>query len=112
MALVDDLIADGTVIQDQDDVDKVVFTVDVHIKKSAINAGAFLIFAKQYGYTEKVKEKNDEGVEVEIDNPMDVYTKCRKVVLGFISDVFQAAIINKASSDSKVQADNLLKSLL
>lgn len=112
MSLVDDLIADGTVIQDPENADKVIFNIAVHIKKSAVNAGGFSLFAKQYGYTEKVIEKNEEGVEVEIDNPMDVYTKCRKVVFGFIAEVFQAAIINKASADSKVQAEDLLKSLL
>lgn len=108
MALVDDLLLDGTVIQDPDDADKVIFNVPIYIKKTAVDAGGFEAFADEYGWTPTVKDENGDDVA----NPMSVYEKCQRIIWGFVTEVFKAAMFKKAEKQAREQAQQAVEALI
>ncbi len=108
MALVDDLLLDGTVIQDPENAEKVIFNVPVYIKKAAVNAGGFEAFAGQYGWTPTVKDENGDDVA----NPMPVYEKCQRIVLAFVTEVFKAAMFKQAEIEAREQAEAAVEALI
>ena len=109
MSLVDTLIEQGIVTQDPVETDKVIFNVDVHIKKDAVNLGAFQAFAAQYGYTPQIK---DPGTGLMIDNPQTVYEKCKVIVWDFVREVFRGAMMKQAEDQARAQAKAAADSLI
>ena len=108
MSLADDLLADGTVTQDPDNADRVIFNVPIYIKKDAVNIGGFEAFASYYQWTPTIKDADGN----ETPNPMSVYEKCQRAVWGFVADVFKAAIIQKAQQDAKAAAEAQISALI
>lgn len=100
MALVDDLLANGTVSQDTNDSNKVIFSIPIHVQKTVVNLDGFKTFAKQYGWTETVKNENGEDVS----NPISQYEKSIRIVREYVREVFLSALVNKAMKDAQVAA--------
>lgn len=108
MALVDDLLADGTVIQDPEDADKVIFNVPVYVKKAAVNAGGFEAFAGEYGWAPMIKDEDGN----DIVNPMTVYEKCQRIIWAFVTEVFKAAMFKQAEKQAREQAQTAVEALI
>ncbi len=108
MALVDDLLLDGTVTQDPDNTEKVIFNVPIYIKKDAINAGGFEAFAGEYGWTPTITDQ-DQNV---VPNPMPVYEKCRRIIWAFCTDVFKAAMFKQAEAQARAQAQAAVEAMI
>lgn len=110
MAKVDDLLAAGTVTQDPDDADKVVFNVPLYIKKDAVNADGFEAFAGVYGWTAQIDDPENPGTL--IDNPVSVYDHSIQVIWGFVRDVFRGAMMKQAEAAAKEQAQTQIDALM
>lgn len=113
MSLVDELLADGTVTQDPDFEDRVVFPVNLYIKKKAVDAGGFQMFASEFGYEKTIATEDAEGNPLPpIENPVSIYEFCKDQARKYVTDVFRSAVIKKANIDAKAQADALLDHVL
>lgn len=101
MSKVDDLLLDGTVVQDTEDATKVIFNVPLRIPKDVVNANGFELFAKQYGWTEQAKDEmgNDIGV-----NPVSAHDFGVSVIRSFTWEVLTAALVNQAEAQAKAAA--------
>lgn len=109
MSLVDDYLNQGVVTQDPDDADKVIYTVKLHIKKAAVNAGAFDLFAAAYNYPKKVR---DAETGEEIDNPEPAYIFSEKQVRRFCTEVFEAELKKQLDAQAASQLEQAKQQLL
>lgn len=108
MSKIDELLKDGTVIQDPENEDRVIFNVPIYIKKVAVDMGGFEAFAGAYGYTAKIKNEAGE----EIDNPDTVHVACIKVIWNFVKEVFKASMLNQARAQAEDQAKAQIETLV
>ena len=76
----------------------VTIAVDLVVPQEVIDAGGIELFAKAYGWTEKVLEN-----DVEIDNPVSALDKGREVVRGFVREVVKAEMIKQAKINAADQ---------
>lgn len=108
MALVDDLLANGTVTQDDIDPEKVVFNVPVKIKKLAVNAQGFELFAAGTGWTPTVNVIVTDGdgnqTLVEEPNPLSVHAWCIDVTRNWVKETFEGIIRKQAQEQADAQA--------
>lgn len=108
MSLVDQLISEGVIVQDSEDSDRIVFTVTMHIKKAAIEAGGFQAFGAEFGYEAMITPEEGEAYP----NPVTLYEFCKTVVRRYVTEVFRSAIIKKANGEARAQAEALLSQVL
>lgn len=97
-SIVDDLLQSGVVSQDPSNPNKVLFRIDVPIRKTTVNLGAFDTFAAEYGWSQGSQETS--------------HAKCKAVVLAFIADVFKAAMLKKGERDGRASVEEMLKDLV
>ena len=108
MSLVEQLLSDGIVTQDPIEEDRVIFTVTLHIKKAAIDAGGFQAFGSEFGYESMITPEEGEPIA----NPVSIYEFCKTVVRKYVTDVFRSAMLKKASHDARAQAEAILSQVL
>lgn len=109
MPIVDDLLSQGIVTEDLVETDKVIFFVDFHIKKTAINAGAFELFASAYKYKPTI---TDPQSGLEIQNPESVYDFSKKVLWKFVTETFVAQIDKQADIEKQAKVEAMKQALL
>lgn len=98
MAIVDDLLAANVVIQDPDNPDRVIFNVPLFIPKTVIDNNGFALFAKAYGWTETIKNEDNEDVP----NTVKDYEKGIQIIQGFAWEVLEAQLIRQAQEQATV----------
>jgi hypothetical protein len=101
MSKVDDLLLDGTVLEDTEDATKVIFNVPLRIPKDVVNSDGFELFAKQYGWTENAKDEMGDDIGV---NPVSAQDFGVSVIRSFTWDVLTSALVNHASEQAKAAA--------
>jgi hypothetical protein len=104
---VDDLLLDGTVTQDPENPDKVIFNVPVYILKSAVNAGGFEMFAGSMGWQPDAAGATPEDIAAN-----NIFKRCRAEVGRWITGVIGTAVTRRIQEAGRVQIEQTLAALL
>jgi len=94
MSKVEEMLSAGTLIQDPDREDRVIFNAPIYIKKSVVNADGFELFAGANGWTAESEHTAHEY--------------CIMLVWEFVRDKFRSAITELAQQQASAQADEMM----
>lgn len=107
MTIVDDLLANGTVIPDPLSEEKVIFNVPIKIKKVAVNSNGFEIFATGLGWTPTVTIDGEEQ-----PNPLSVHAYCIEATRNWVQSEFEGIIRRMAKEQAEAQASAQVAALI
>ena len=74
--------------------------IPIIVPNSALQVGGLELFAKQYGWTEKVKQ--DDGIEIE--NPRPALDVAVEAVQSFVANIFKSAYIDAKEKEVRSKA--------
>ena len=87
--------------------------VPVIVPNKAIEIGGFELFAKYFGWEEKVIVNDEEtGEPIEVDNPISAIDKAGDEIRKFVSDVFTTAFVSQAEQKAREEARKLASQIL
>ena len=72
---VDELLVNGTLMQDPDNTDKVIYNVPVYMPKGSVDAGGFQLFASHFGWQPDAPDATPDEIAAN-----SVYRACDRII--------------------------------